>query len=462
MKLTPTNLQLRSSSALLEYQHGLLWADPGTGKTLTALLVAEELREAGDIAKILILAPKIALSMWAEVILTQWGEKAQVFRKTNGTTWNKLGKEAVGIIITTYDIAAREAPQAKLRKWVDGLTLVIMDESHLCKSESAKRAQAVLEPPAREVTLKAPNGDEISGKVGRNDRAPGFATQANYVLQLTGTPMTRYPDDLWMQLAYVRSGVLKTFGVETYNQFVRKFCTSKEVMRGNRKQWVVGGAKNTDELRKLLNACKIVRMSLEEAAAELPPVTYRTVTIDLPKKFEKIKVGDDELIREIQKPNSPYAKRWHEIGMEKVDQAADYILDTQVGKPALIGVWHKDVGKALLQRLKDHGAAIVDGNTSSAERDRIAADFNAGKLPFLIGQMKAMGVSWNLQEAASHVVVVEELPSPGDLEQFVARVYRKGQTKHVQVDLLASDDGLDEALTRIRAEKRAVSKKVLE
>lgn len=464
MKLTPTSLQRRSADKLLDYQHGLLWADPGTGKTLTSLLVAEELRDAGDISKILVVCPKIAVTMWEEIFLTQWGEKAQSFRKTNGVTWNKMGKSGEpGIIITTFGIAAAKAPLEKLRNWVDGFTLVIIDESHYCKSHDAKRAQALLEPPVRSGKVKLPNGEVVEGQLGRSMQLPGVATQANYILQLTGTPITRYPDDLWMQLAYVRKDVLAAHRVETYNMFAERFCTFKTVQYGGRRrQRVVAGSKNEDQLRRLLDDCKVVRMSLEEAAAELPPLTYSTVDLEIPKKVEKIKVGDDVLLREINNADSPYAKRFHEIGVEKAKKVVPFLMEHQLG-PVLIGTWHKAASKALYEALKDQGTAeVVDGSTSNTERDRIAKAFNAGEIDWLIGQMKAMGVSWNLQSACRNVVVVEQVPSPGDLDQFVARVQRKGQTNHVQVFEMLADDDLDIALRRIRASKRATTERILE
>jgi len=105
--------------------------------------------------------------------------------------------------------------------------------------------------------------------------------------------------------------------------------------------------------------------------------------------------------------------------------------------------------------------AIISGATPTADREKIVKQFNAGHLDYLLGQISAMGVSANLQGACNYVAVLEEVPSPGMLQQFVARVYRKGQQHHVQVDLLRSGHDIDVALARLRTEKQTVIDKTI-
>lgn len=449
-KLTPTIDQLNAANDLLEYDHGLLWAKPGTGKTLTALIVAQRLREDG-LHKVLVVSPKIALTMWAESFHTQWGEAPWVLRSSRSAEWGKLNEN--NLVITTFTIAASAAPMEALRKWVHEDTVVIIDESHYCKSPDSKRSLAILAPPTRRAVITGPDGEKHEGQVSETGHPPGFATRAGYVLQMTGTPMTRYPDDLWMQLAYVRANVLDAYKVRTYRQFSTEFCTFKNLRTGRTTRRVTAGAKNEGRLKKLIDDCKPVRLSSDH----LPELVSRPVEVEIPVKFEKIKVNDEEVLREISNSDTPMAKRFRELGVEKAKAALPYIIETYVGKPVLIGALHMDVINTLKAGLKQHGKVrVVRGSTSQKQRDEIAELFNKGEVDFLVGQVKAMGVSWNLQEACSDVLLVEQLPSPSDVDQFVARVARGGQKQRVRADELVCDDDLDRALRNIRATKRKI------
>jgi SNF2 family DNA or RNA helicase len=88
------------------------------------------------------------------------------------------------------------------------------------------------------------------------------------------------------------------------------------------------------------------------------------------------------------------------------------------------------------------------------KKDALQRDFNEGRLDVLVGQIAAMGVSLNLQHGGNRIVVVEEDWSPAIMDQFYARLHRIGQTEHVHVDILQSDDKLSQAVARIASAKR--------
>jgi SNF2 family DNA or RNA helicase len=80
--------------------------------------------------------------------------------------------------------------------------------------------------------------------------------------------------------------------------------------------------------------------------------------------------------------------------------------------------------------------------------------FNNRRIDVLVGQIAVMGVSLNLQHGGNRIVVVEEDWSPAIMDQFYARLHRIGQTDHVHVDILQSDDKLSKAVAAISAAKR--------
>lgn len=450
-KLHPAPYQVADASALLRYEHGLLWSEPGTGKTLTAILVAEQ----GGYDKVLVICPKIAVGMWAQVYHTQTGKTVYTARKTSQRVWNTIHHHRV--VVSTYTAATSDEALRHLGVWIDSRTIVILDEAHYCKSHTAKRAAALIEPVTRIGKVVLPNGDTVEGPIGRRGRLPGVATKAGYILQITGTPITRHPDDLWMQLAHVRNDVLRSYGVDSHTAFTRRYCFTKMVRQGPREVEVTAGPKNLRELEQLLSDCAVVRRKLAEVVEELPARVQTTLVVDMPKSRVEVAEDGEVVIRNLQDSSSPYAKEWHKLGLAKVEAIKELV--SEFTRPVLIGFWHKDVAKRAKEIFPK--AVVVDGSTPDKTRAEIEQDFNAGRISVLFGQIKAMGVSWNLQGACSDVIMLEQTPSPSDYEQFIARVHRKGQTGHVNVMDVVGTHSLEEAIVRIRQEKFAATMKVL-
>lgn len=71
----------------------------------------------------------------------------------------------------------------------------------------------------------------------------------------------------------------------------------------------------------------------------------------------------------------------------------------------------------------------------------------------LVSQIQAGGVGLNIQ-AASVVVICEPQLKPTLEDQAIARAHRMGQLQRVQVHRLLSDEGVDQRIVEILAEKR--------
>lgn len=455
--LTPSDYQVEDSDAMLETEHALLWSDPGTGKTLIAL---EAFRK-GEYTKGVVLAPKIALTMWAEQIEEQLGVPVVVLRK--GTAAKKLLAgihEHAVFIVTTFDLAFKWA--SLIRDFTNGMKLVnydkfaegkhrsalILDESHYVKSKDAKRTKALFGPSC----------------IGRG----GIVEYFDDVWLLSGTPIMSHPNDLWTQLRYVRDNILQHYGVLRYDDFVDTFCrtTMKQFHPRGPFHKLVTGSKNLDLLKQLIADCGVIRRKLEDVVDLLPKLTERPVEVSYGKvPNQKITMDATALVRELANPESPMSKVRRMLGIAKVTDIVDYLKTNEVKLPCLIGYWHTDVRESLVALIREAfpqaRVEVVAGATSTADRDKIQTAFNAGEIDYLVGQMQVMRESWNLQEACSHVIIAEELVSPSMLDQFIARVYRRGQTRHVQVDHMRSEHSLDQALIRLRSEKAETNEELL-
>ena len=163
----------------------------------------------------------------------------------------------------------------------------------------------------------------------------------------------------------------------------------------------------------------------------------------------------EQVMAELNDIDSGASKLWREVGLSKVDSISDYVVESVKDSPVLLGCWHRDVMSKYAEQLAAKGLTVaqVHGDTKNTETIRNA--FNNGSLDVLIGQMRKMGVAWNIQETCNHVVVAEAHPSNALLEQFYKRVVRRGQQRKCTVDyILAEQLELDELLLNVARRKK--------
>ena len=165
----------------------------------------------------------------------------------------------------------------------------------------------------------------------------------------------------------------------------------------------------------------------------------------------------ERMLAALSDPDSIAARAWKAAGMGKVAEAVPHIGELADAGPVLVGCWHREVMVAYSEELTKKGLKVVQvhGGTPETKREEIRKRFNSGEIDVLLGQMRAMGAAWNIQEACSTVVVVEEHPSPALVEQFYKRVYRRGQTRACQLDHITSNTPIDKGLKAVRLRKAA-------
>ena len=403
----------------------------GSGKTLSALEAFRLVRKLVT-DQVIIVGPPISLRMWQSEFEDFFqGDTAQLV-KTGKT---KIDGAATALIMS-YAIATRRASElGKL-----GARALIMDESHACKSVNAKRTKAIL---------------------GHG----GLAGYVDHTWFLTGTPITRWNDDLYPFLARADlDGMKERCGGDSTDRFnlrytivqMRKFPGARYPTK------MTVGSRNTDELHRWLFGDNLaVRRELADVWAAMPPLTTTRLQIglDMDDELREILAGFTtikQLEEAVASNDEHIATARRKIGEGKVLSAAAEIRDRiDIGQgPILVGAWHRSVIDALADELSDLRVGVLDGRTSANEKSRLQDAFNGGHLDVLVGQIAAMGVSLNLQHGGNRIIVVEEDWSPAVMDQFFARLHRIGQTEHVHVDILESDDKLSQAVRRISNTKR--------
>ena len=407
----------------------------GTGKTLTAL---EALIEA-EVLRAVIIGPPISLRMWAQQASSWTGAKVQILAK--GSTPIDRDPE-VEILICSYEIATKR--QLELMRWADGMrAALICDESHALKSVTAKRTKAIL-------------GEG------------GLVEAFKHSWFLTGTPVTRWSDDLWpFLLRAAPQELTRKIGRLTLDRFNLRYCiTQQRLYPGARRpKAVVVGSRNNEELGQILATCA-TRRTLDDVWRDMPPITYTRLPVEVSGEWDKIlkDMTFAQIEAALSDPDQPLATARREMGLSLIDDAAEFIVDrADTGSGAiLVGAWHREVIDGLTDLLITKGlrAAKLDGRTTQDQKVELQRRFNEGDLHVLVGQIGAMGVSLNLQQGGNSIVVVEEDWSPSVMDQFYARLHRMGQGRPVHVDTIYVDNKLAQAIYRISQSKKHAASEI--
>lgn len=405
----------------------------GTGKTHTTL---HAIALAGH-RRNLVVVPKIGLNWWAQQAKEFLGADARIMK----TAQSPLAGD---ILVTTYGIA-RNAKVRLYDHFREGsLTL---DESHNVASADAKQTKAVF-------------GKDL-------DLVGGLAERFDTVWCLTGTPKMNHANDYYTQAGSLHPDVLAQYGINNYEDFCRRF-TFKQQRQYNprmRPVWKIVGSANEEILHRLVyRDIGAIRRTSSEG---MPRLRYRELRVAsrIPAGVHRVVAGmsDAEIIDALNQPDSVIAKAWKIAGLSKVHEVVPYVGDSVRSSPVLLGCWHHDVMDSYAGHFEKMGLRYekVTGKTPDNQIDGIRDRFNNGEIDVLIGQMRKMGVSWNIQEASNHVIIAEEYPSPAVIEQFYKRVYRRGQERDCTVDVVLADGfKVDEALNGVRKRKEASDEKI--
>ena len=405
----------------------------GTGKTHTTL----HAMKLSGLSRHLVIAPKIAVSWWVE--------QAKEFLGADARAVTTAGSPLVGdVVVTTYGVARSIAD--RIYDEFDGGTLTL-DESQYARTPEAKMTAAIF------------------GQ--RTDLVGGIAERFDTVWQLSGTPMQNFANDYYTQAAVLHLEHFASLGITDYESFCKRFTYSAKRQYNARMPpvWKIVGSTNEALLGRIVYEGIGAIRRLD--APGMPDLRYRelSVPVRLSREVRAAMAGksEKEILTELNDPDSVMAKVWKLVGLAKVDEVVPYIGDCYKSSPILLGCWHHEVIEAYKSRLTAMGlrVEVVTGKTRDELREPIRQKFNGGHVDVLIGQMKAMGVSWNLQEASHHVIVAETHPSPSVIEQFYKRVYRRGQTRGCIVDVMSGKDiAVDDALNGVRARKQKSNDKI--
>ena len=467
--------QVEDGNFLVAEQSAAMFSEPGTGKTLTALVGmlaawdAHYSSEAdnGRPPPSLIVVPNIAVRNWAKwsaaILCKEYGVMG---REIEGVIQIvKSGSDQIGdktdILIVTYGMLSRRKSKIRFQILDWEPKIVILDESDNLNGWESVRTKV------------------IYGEASFGD---GLTSRADYVWPLTGTPVRRYADDLWPVLKALRPKLMKAQGWIKRSKFVEKFCHEKLMKFPGARfpKKVVVGNKNLEELHAFIYDNNIARRrTLAELVEHLPSVREREIDIeikvddelaDLTEKAMQVFMEADEYGEMVDVRSPAMAKVQRLLGVAKVKPACDYLesiiaeYEDDQAPGVLALAWHTDVLDALVAEMTARGfdCAKIDGSTSELERYRAEDHFNKRAITFLFGQIAAMGVSLNLQAGGYRAVFAERSWSAAGNEQGWKRLFRMGQESDVLVDYLISQSPLEDPRTRVLGRKQSGMDKIVD
>lgn len=437
----PSQLQRDHAEYMATMKKAADFSEPGAGKTITALLAAQDVG-----GKVLVICPPIAVRMWVQA-LAAFFDTANVLavRASSECTAAKLAK--ADHVVTTYTLATTRkqtfAAQCKH-------SVLILDEAHALKSLTSKRTEAVYGARA----LMGPTS---------------IAGNATAVFALTGTPVLRHADDLFPHIKALRPDLLATVGATSYDAFIKLFCYSQ--MRSyhprQRPKPVIMGSRN----EQILNA--MVYKSLKGTQ----PLAVRRMVSDiktLPPLIEQVKQVDYDLtpelmeatlkVNDFEAEDGSMSTVRRLLGAAKVAHVAPELLVLQraVKRPVLCFYWHREVGAAYKSALEAEGfrVAMIDGATSTQDRLNAEDAFNARAVDFLLGQIQSMGVALNLQHGSNYAAFLERDWSPANETQAIARLFRLGQEHKVVCQHFLTEHPADLATVNVGERKKATHSRI--
>ncbi len=442
----------------------LIADEPGLGKTIEAIGVSNA---DPAIRRVLVICPSTPRLNWKR----EW-EKWSVRKMVVGVAQGNHVPEA-DVVIINYDILWRHQDVLRARPW----DLVIVDECHYAKTETAQRSIAILGRPAKRPSARHPQG------------VPAIAPlDGKWRLMLTGTPIVNRPRELWPLLHW-----LDPVAWPKFFPFGLRYCAGYKGEFG----WDFSGASNLEELQTKLRSTIMLRRRKADVLKELPPKRRQVIEVPANGALKQVQAeqrtwdearGRIEALRlaieaadESSDPEvyraavealrttervlfTDIARLRHDTAVAKLPDVIAHlhnILDDGDEK-LVVFAYHHDVIEAIMREFGNTFAVAIYGPVDPNERMALVDRFqNAPECRLFVGQITAAGVAITLT-AASHVVFAELDWVPGNVTQCEDRCHRIGQTNSLLIQHLVLEGSLDARMAKEVVRKQEVADAALD
>lgn len=408
------------------HRGSLLGLSPGLGKSAVSLIASE------------IQGYKRILIVSLLSLLSTWERQVRMWRSDNpnvAVCWGTSPPDSAQIVITNYDTVCGTQEVTlpsgkKVRRplvknsYIKPWDLVILDESIVLKNRQAARPKSI-------------------------EMATKFASK---VWELSGSPISKYADDLYQQLRIIEP---KTF--TSYWRFAELTCQVEDSLWGP----VVSGTRDDVDVQRLLRDFYFVRH--QKDVLELPPLRPETVYVPLSIEQQRLYSSiEEEFVAELNDEGDVLNVTSRMAQLTRLLQVAsnslniggpnasskgftllDLIASESIEKPCLIWVHWIPGAVALFKEFQSRQwktEFVVGGMEDSDER--IQRYIN-GEVDFLIMSLSVGKYGHTLTNTRT-VIYYDKTFDMDSYIQSMARVQRIGLDHPVPVISLVAQRTIDE------------------
>jgi SWI/SNF-related matrix-associated actin-dependent regulator 1 of chromatin subfamily A len=409
-------------SYLLARRRAFLADEQGLGKTIEAIATIEA---AGAYPAVVVCPASLKLNWLRE--LEHWLPQRSARALTGNGNEHAAPSPAADITVVNYDIVAARLEELRAVR----PRALVLDESHYCKNAAAKRTQAV---------------QRLSAVVPRD----------GLVLALSGTPVTNRPAELISQLRIL--GRLEDFGSGV--RFGQRFRGPDAHLR----------------LHWHLRARCFVRRLKADVLPQLPAKTRAIVPVELDNEAE-YRLAERDLVawlrsqpldlRELDAKVAAALRAERLVRLEalkllaargKLHAALAWIHDfCSSGERLVVFAGHREIQRAVVARFPM--ALHILGEDSAGARDAALQAFQApdaaGGNQLIVCSLEVAGHGITLTRS-SNVAFLELAWTPAKHDQAEDRCHRIGQLDAVNASYLLAAGTIDETISTLLEQKRAV------
>jgi SNF2 family DNA or RNA helicase len=439
MKLSRENLhsyQHRAIAFIKSHPVAYLAIDCGMGKTISVLTALQEQLDAGEIKKVLILAPpRVVEHVWT----------------TETKNWTHINLEVVPLVGTPKKRTAllRENHQAyamsyDLMHWLVALyakrtwdfDVIVADEASMLKGHNSRRVKSI-----RKIRKAVERFICLSGTPSANSL---LGLWGQYICcdqgERLGTAYTRYRDRFWVDVS--RMGW----------QWELRPGAEKHIHERIRDITVSMLAEDYLELPDLLS--NDIRIYLPPNVRAIYEEIEKEFLITLEKGTDIMAPNSAVLSGKLRQISSGFLYdeegETHDLHTAKLDALEEVIGES--GGPVLVFYEFK----ADAARIKSRFKKAVDVKAKG-----VIEAWNRGEVPLLIGHFASMSHGLSLQHGGN-VMVMYSIPWSNELYlQAIGRLHRQGQKSTTTVHHLVAADSIDEKVLRVLGEKELTQNALL-
>lgn len=392
----------------------LLADEMGLGKTIQALAWLQRIGKFRPAVVVTTASMKYAWQLEAR----KFNIYAEVLEGTSPPrNWDPTHE----LIILNYHI---------LHHWVNTLLafdprVVILDEIHYCKSPKAQRTIAAMD----------------------------LVRDADSVVGLSGTPMTKKPIELWSVLQLIRPDLFPD-----RFRFGWLYCKPKFV----RGEWKFNGADRKDELHDILYDEVMIRRLKVDVAKDLPDKVRRMIPfkLDSYKQYNEARYDFINWLGKISPAKAARARKNQAlvkvgyllrlVAELRMDWTVEWLHEFYESHPEekmVCLTMHTKV----IERLKKEfpNCVVIDGSVTGIKRQQAQQAFqNNSRITWMFGNWQAAGEGITLT-AARYFAGLDIPFTPGRRGQGEDRIHRIGQTKDCTMFYLYALNTIEERYIEI-------------